>query len=83
MKSSISVQMGLQFYSNSDVSYNAKTNTFTKTGRSLREGDRVFDPEFPSRIMEVWDLQFATQLSQTEVQEGNEYDIVLPREIRA
>jgi hypothetical protein len=73
----------LQFYSNSDVSYDAKTNTFTKTGRSLREGDRVFDPEFPSRIMEVSDLRFATQLSKTEVQEGNDYDIVLPREIRA
>lgn len=75
----------LYFYSNSKASYDVRSNTFTKEGSSLREGDRVFDPATPGspKIMEVSNLIFATQLPKEQLREGNDYDIVLPRETKA
>lgn len=75
----------LHFYANSKANYDVKSNSFTKAGSALREGDRVFDPDMPgkTRIMEVANLLFATQLSKEQLREGTDYDIVLPRETKA
>jgi hypothetical protein len=74
----------MYFYANSAIFYDPAKHIFTKEGGSLREGDRVFDPNSPTpRIMEVSELVFATQLPKMSLQEGMDYDIVLPRETMA
>jgi hypothetical protein len=74
----------LFFFANSAIDYDATTHIFTKGGGSLREGDRVFDPDSSTpKIMEVLDLLFARQLAKADLREGMDYDIVLPRETMA
>jgi hypothetical protein len=70
----------IHFYSGSKIDYDVLTGTFTKKGRSLQVGDRIFDGQDPQKIMEVQGFVYNSRVTVNELAAGHDYDIVLPRE---
>lgn len=70
----------LDFHSDSRFDYDPEADTFTKKGRALKEGDRMFDSGDNLHIMEVKGFVYSSRVTVGQLVVGNDYDIVLPRE---
>ena len=71
----------LHYCAGSTIEYDVVTGTFKKKGQSLQVGDRIFNQEQdPQRIMEVLGFVYNSRVTVNELAQGQDYDIVLPRE---
>ena len=70
----------IQFYSDSKINYDIAAGSFSKQGRALKINDLVFGDQNENQLMEIQDLVYKSRVTVSEMVEGNDYDIVLPRE---